>query len=135
MIARPALVALALLTLTACSGQSASTGSQDKYAGLDTEIRSWREALLEKRTDCAAAPADKACRAFEVACKGEREITPAETEAGVTAKIASAMTFESWDKVRSEFRPASAFAEFTKGPKGWKRQETGPLNLSTCVAA
>lgn len=135
MTIRAALTALALLTLAACSGESASNAPQDKYAGLDTEIRSWRETLLETRTDCAGAPADKVCRSFEVTCKGEREVTPEETAAGVTAKVASAMTFESWDKARSEFRPASAFAEFVKGKKGWARHEVGPLNLSTCVAA
>lgn len=130
MFTRAALAALTLLTLAACGEAGAPAASQDKYAGLDVAIRDWREALLKERADCAGAPADKACRAFEVACKGERA-----PSGGASADVAAAMTFESWDAARSEFRPASAFAEFVKDGDGWRRAEIGPLNLSTCVGA
>lgn len=133
MIERAALAAMAIFSLAACSGPTPSGGAaQDKFAGLDGEISAWREDILKARADCAAAPKDKACRAFEVACKGEREI--AAGESGVDAKVVSAMTFEAWDPARSEYHPASAFAEFVKTGQGWTRQDTPPVNLSTCAS-
>ena len=136
MMRRAALAATAMMVLSACGGQGASSpDAGDRFAGLDDEILSWRQAILAEREDCASASADQACRAFEVACKGEREISADETARGVRAKVVSAMTFESWDPARSEFRPGSTFAEFTRDAEGWTRSEAGPVNLTTCAAA
>ncbi|WP_374575144.1 hypothetical protein [Phenylobacterium sp.] len=134
MAKRAALAVLATMMVAACSGpKPASDAGGDKFAGLDTEIRAWRETLIKDRPDCAGAAADKACRSFDVACKAEREITADETAKGVTAKVAAAMTFESWSDGTSEYRPNSAFAEFVHGKSGWSRHEIGPLNLSSCA--
>ncbi len=130
------LLALTATTLAAC-GQSAENAAAagDKYAGLDAEIRTWRESLLTSAQACAKAPADKACQNFAVACKGELSPAPEEAAKGVMAKIVVAMTYDGWEPATSEFKPGSAFARFSRTSEGWTRAETTPVNLSTCAAS
>jgi len=128
-------LALAVLTLAACGPKAADPDADGKFAGLDGEIREWREVLLKTRSACADAPSDKGCQAFEVACKGEMALTPADAAEGVTARVVAAMTYNGWDAGRGEFAPASAFAEFAKARGAWTRHEIGPLNLTTCAVS
>ncbi|WP_309644800.1 hypothetical protein [Phenylobacterium sp.] len=131
----PAVVS-ACLALGGCgeSGKTAA-GGEDKYAGLDEAIRGWHASIKATDDLCKAKADGKGCQGFEVACKGEREIAPAEQAKGVSAKVVVAMSWEGWDAVRSEYRTSSGFAEFNKIDGAWKRSDAGPVNLATCVAA
>lgn len=131
-----ALLSLAAMGLSAC-GKPATTASSaggDRYAGLDAEIRTWRESILASHKICAGKTGDMACQDFEVACKAERAITGAETGKGVTAKIVAAMTFNGKGASPTDLKPGSAFAEFSRAGGVWTRTEAGPVNLSTCAA-
>ena len=138
MMKRAALAASALLALAACSEKPAADAAGaggDKFAGLDGQIRDWRMSLLKERAECAEAPEDNACRSFEVACKGELPVSPEDSAAGVETRIVAAMTLETWDTARSEYRPSSAFAQFVKKNGAWTREASDPVNLQTCAAA
>lgn len=131
-------ISVLALGLAACQpGQNSAGGAQggDPYAGLDGAIKTWHADIKTTDAQCKDRPEGQQCQAFEVACKGMREITPDETAKGVSAKVAVAMGWEGWDAVRAEFRSASSTAEFQKVGGEWKRLATGPVNLSTCVAS
>ena len=134
----PMAILAACLGLAACQGgEKAAGGAQggDKYAGLDEQIRTWHGELKEGDAGCKGKPEGQQCRAFEVSCKGEREVSADEAAKGMRAKVAVAMGWEAWDTARSEYRPAGATAEFQKVGGEWKRLPTGPVNLSTCAAS
>lgn len=119
------------LALCACSQGGAQ--SDDPYAGVDAEIRAWRESLEASHPLCAAKVEGKGCESFEVACKGAREVTPDETAAGLTAKLVAAMVFQGRAEDGST-SPGSAFATFTRTGEAWKRGEAEAVNLQTCAA-
>lgn len=133
----PMAMLAAALGLAACQGgeKAASAQGGDKYAGLDTAIRGWHAQIKDSDDQCKGKAEGQKCRAFEIACKGERDIAPDEAAKGVSAKVAVAMGWEGWDAARAEYRPASATAEFQKVGGEWKRLPTGPVNLATCVAS
>lgn len=138
VIKLPMVIVVAALGLAACQpGQKSASGAQggDPYAGLDGAIKTWHAEIKDTDAQCKDRPDDQKCQGFAVACKGEREITPDEAAAGMTAKVAVAMGWENWDPQRSEYRSASNTAEFQKVGGEWKRLATGPVNLSTCVAS
>jgi hypothetical protein len=134
----PAAILAAAVGLAACQGGEKATAARqggDKYAGLDGAIRTWHGEIKQADAQCKGRPEGEQCRAFEIACKGEREIAPGEAAEGVSAKVAVAMGWEGWDVARAEYRPATAVAEFQKVGGEWKRLPTGPVNLATCVAS
>lgn len=121
----------AALTLSACSppGAPATKPDEDpKFAGLDQQILAWRADIEKTNPVCTAA---KGCQDYDVACKGERPVTPQDQARGITAKVVVAMTFN--PKAAANAKPGSAFAEFTKAAKGWTRGETAAVNLSSCA--
>lgn len=122
----------AAAVLASCSPK-AKSGADAKYDGLDGEILAWRKDIL--KTDKACLAKSDGCQAFEVRCKGEREITATDQAKGVTAKLVVAMSWEGWEAVRSEYRPQSGFSEFTKVDGDWLRAPTGPVNMSSCVSS
>ena len=130
---RYALPLLAALALSACSpggsggGGAAKPGEDPKFAGLDAQILQWRGEIDKTDATCKAG----GCSDYDVACKGERAMTPEDTAKGATAKVIVAMTFNS--KADPNARPGSAFAEFTKTASGWTRAAAKPVNLSTCA--
>ena len=132
---RVAGAALAAVTILGGCAPGGSAGGQagDKYAGLDVAIRTWHASVKEGDALCANKPEDQACNSFEVACKGERPLDPADTAKGVTAKVVAAMSWQAWRPETAEYRPASGVAEFTKVDGEWRRAEAGPVNLSTCA--
>lgn len=133
-----AILAVATLGLAACQGGEKTAGGAqggDPNAGLDVAIKSWHADLKTNDPQCKGKPEGEQCRAFEVACKGLREVSPEEAAQGMSAKIGAAIGWEAWDSARSEYRPTSATAEFQKVKGEWKRLATGPVNLSTCVAS
>ena len=121
----------AAAVLASCSPK-AKSGAEAKYDGLDGAILAWRQEIL--KTDKACLAKAEGCQAFEVRCKGEREITATDQAKGVTAKLVVAMNWEGWDPVRSEYRSQSGFSEFTKVDGGWLRAATAPVNMSSCVS-
>lgn len=134
----PLAILATTLALAACSPSGKSTaGAQggDPYAGLDVAIKTWHADIKASDAQCKGKPEGQQCQQFEVACKGERKISPEETAQGMSAKVAVAMGWEGWDDKRAEYRPASSAVEFQKVGGEWKRLATGPVNLSTCVAS
>jgi hypothetical protein len=132
----PMAILTAALGLAACQGgEKGGAQGGDPNAGLDVAIRSWHAELKTNDPQCKGKPDGEQCRAFEVACKGLREVSPEEAAGGMSAKIGAAIGWEAWDSARSEYRPTSATAEFQKVGGEWKRLSTGPVNLSTCVAS
>lgn len=122
-----------LLSLTGC-GQVAHK-SADVYDGLPQAILSWH-ADVEKTAACSGKPTagGNGCQAFEVGCKVEQPIGPAEV--GVTARILAAMSWSAWNAARGDFDPASGGAVFTKTNGNWARRDLStPVNLTTCATS
>lgn len=133
---RPALlITLAALALTGCGKPGSSAASSDPYAGLDTEFTNWRAEIEATHPGCKVKVDKKGCEAFEVTCKAQQEITPAEAASGITAQIVAAMTFMGKGTDGSSDNPGSSFAVFSKARGTWTRVETSPVNLSTCAPA
>lgn len=137
VLSKPTLTAiigcLTLLSLTGC-GQAARK-SADPYDGLPQAILSWH-ADVEKTAACSGKPTagGNGCQAFEVGCKIEQPIGP--SEAGVTARILAAMSWNAWNAARGDFDPASGGAVFTKTNGNWARRDLStPVNLTTCATS
>ena len=135
MILRTAsLVALASLTLAACGGSETASSSGaaggDKFAGLDAEIQTWRNDIRQSHKLCTGTT----CQDFQITCKGERELAADDAAKGITARIVSAMTFNAVGEAEGDLKPGSSFVEFIKTGDAWTREETKPVNLSTCAA-
>ena len=125
------LFALVSLSLAACGGDTASSsGSGDKFAGLDAEIQTWRDDIRQNHKLCAGTT----CQDFQVTCKGERDVTADDAAKGVSARVVSAMTFNAQGQSEGDLKPGSSFVEFVKRGEAWTREETKPVNLSTCAA-
>ena len=134
MTTRAAAVA-ALLILGGCSqGGTTAAGGQgaDKFAGLDAEILKWRQDILASDPLCKSTVADQKCAKFEVACKAERTVTPAEQAQGVTAHVVAMITWDGFDPKFQHAQSGTKAAEFTRGPKGWTRADHGPVYMQTC---
>lgn len=131
-----ATLVLATFVLAACgqspAGSAASSNEDPRFAGLDAQIAAWRPEIEKSNAACAKAEGT-GCQDFQVACKAEREITPAEQAKGVTAKLVAAMTFNSQGATPDDLKPGSAFAEFAKAGDAWTRVEAQPVNLQTCA--
>ena len=128
MITRLFLPALAALALAGC-------GKTDPYAGLETEIVSWRNHIEATHPACATKVEGKGCESYQITCKAAQEITPAETARGVTAQVVAAMTFNGRNPDGSTARPGSSFGLFSKAAGAWSRAEAMPVNMSTCAPA
>lgn len=130
----PGAMLAGLLLLGGCSGaEQATGGTEDRFAGLDQEIRTWREQIVETDARCQSDVEGQACETFEVVCKAERTITPEEQARGVTAKVVAALRWSGWDPEWQDRRPATATALFTRADGAWTRVEAAPVNLSTCA--
>ena len=122
-------LALGLLLLAGCSRGG---GTSDPYAGLDTAIRTWKTELAASHVSCKRAPAGERCNTFEVACKAQRAITPADQAKGVTAKLVADMTWSGFDD-KGAPQPASAAALFEKAGGAWTRSPAKAVNPETCA--
>ena len=135
MIRPASFIVLAGLALTACGGgEQTTSGAGDPYAGFDAEIAPWGADLEATHPQCAAKVAGKGCEAFEVTCKGARDLTAADQAKGVTGKIIAAMTFRSTSAQEGGGETGSAFAEFSRAKGAWTRAEAKGVNLATCAA-
>ena len=123
----------ALLILGGCSQGGQSAGSGDKFAGLDTEILTWRTQIIAADPLCKSQAPGQACQSFEVACKAERAVTPADQTKGTTARVVAAITFEGWDPKLKQAQAGSRTVEFARSAAGWTRTDHPPVNMSSCA--
>jgi hypothetical protein len=122
--------------LGACSpsgSDSAGGGEQGKFAGIDQQIQQWRKDIMASDALCHSQAEGEKCAGFEVACKAEREVTPADQAAGVTAHVVAAMTWNGFDDKFKHAQSGMRAVEFTKGKTGWTRADHKPVNPSTCA--
>ena len=131
---RRAAALAALLILGGC-GQAGQSGSKagDKFAGLDAEILKWRTEIIAADPLCKSQVADQKCESFEVACKAERTITPADQAKGISARVVAAMTWSGFDPKFQHAQSGSRTAEFSKTGSGWTRAEHAPVNMTSCA--
>jgi hypothetical protein len=125
---------VALLILGGCgqAGQSGGAGG-DRFAGLDTQILTWRTQIMAADPLCKSQAPGQACQSFEVACKAERTVTPADQAKGITARVVTAITWEGWDPKLKQAQSGSRTAEFAKAGAGWTRTDHAPVNMSSCA--
>lgn len=132
---RPAAALAALSILAACSPSGQGGGGQagGKFAGLDGEILKWRTEILSADPLCKSGAEGQKCEGFEVACKAERTVTPADQAAGITARVVAAITWNGWDPKLKQAQSGSRAAEFVKGASGWTRSDHATVNMSSCA--
>ena len=132
---RPASAFCALFLLTACSQPGAKTSNPgDLNASLEPEILKWRTEIEATHPACKTKIGGKGCEGFEVTCKGAEDLTPADRQKGVTAKVISAMTFTGRMPDGSTGKGGSAFAEFSNPNGVWTRVDAKPVNPTTCAS-
>jgi len=129
---RPAAALAALLILGACS-PAKPADSGDKFAGLDTEILTWRQEILKGDKLCQSQAEGQKCEGFEVVCKAERAIASDEAAKGATAKVVAALNWNGFDMKFKQPQRGNATALFTRSKGTWTRAEHAPVNLSTCA--
>ena len=123
-----------LSALGACSpGGKTADATADRFAGLDGEILKWRTEIVAGDPLCKSQVAGQKCDGFEVACKAERDITPAEQGKGVTAKLVASINFNGWDPRFKSAQISSSTAVFSKSAAGWTHAPHKPVNLTTCA--
>jgi len=131
---RPVAALAALTILSACSPAATSGGkATDKFAGLDGEILAWRQEIIATNPLCKSTVADQKCESFEVACKAERTVTPADQAKGVTARVVSMITWNGFDPKFNHPQSGTQAAEFTKTASGWTRTAHKPVYMQTCA--
>lgn len=123
----------ALLMLSGCSQAEKSSTGQDRFAGLDGAILKWRTDIVATDPLCKSQADDQKCQSFEVACKAERTVTPADQAQGITAHVVTAMTWNGWDPKLKQPQSGSGAAEFTKAASGWTRAAHAPVNMESCA--
>jgi hypothetical protein len=124
----------ALLILGACDKAGQTGGAPaNKFAGLDGAILKWRQDIIATDPLCKATAKDQKCSSFEVACKAERTITPADQAKGVTVKVVSMLTWNGFDQKFSHPQSGTLAAEFSKTSSGWTRAAHGPVYMQTCA--
>ena len=129
---RSAAAIAALLTLAACS-QAAKSPGDHKFTGLDQEILTWRQDILNGDKLCRSVVEGQKCEGFEVVCKAERTVTPDDRARGVTAKVVAALTWNGFDVTFKQSQRATATALFTRTHGAWTRSQHAPVNLSSCA--
>ncbi len=127
------LALAAVASLSGCGDKKpAANGEDPRYEGLETAIRGWRLDIVKNDLSCHRIVGDKGCSEFEVACKSERTIAPAERAQGVTAKVVAGMRWLAWDARSGAQRPVAQFAQFTHTGGAWSRSGRLNGNLATC---
>ena len=131
-----AVVALMILGagLSGCGqGGHASGGAPDPFAGLDGEILKWRTDIIGTDPLCRSQVEGQKCESFEVVCKAQRTITPAEQAAGMTAKVVAALNWNGFDPKLKQAQSGLRAALFSKSGGAWTRREHAPVNPTTCA--
>lgn len=129
---RPTAALVALLILGACSQADKSAGD-DKFAGLDSQILTWRQEILKGDKLCQSQAEGQKCEGFEVACKAERTVTPEDQAKGIATRVVAAMNWNGFDPKFKQPQRATATALFTRAKGAWTRTEHAPVNLGSCA--
>ncbi len=131
---RPVAALLALLILGGCGGAPKGAGDAGgQFGGLDAEILKWRAEIVKSGRLCQSPTEGQKCTGFEVACKAERTVTPADQAKGITARVVAAMDWNGWDPRLKQAQAGAEAAEFIKGGAGWTRAVHAPVNMSSCA--
>lgn len=126
---------VASLALAGCGKTGSGATSTDPYAGLETQIVSWRNHIEATHPACATKVEGKGCESYQVTCKAAQEITSDETSKGVTAQVVAAMTFSGRNPDGSTARSGSSFGLFSRAGGAWSRVDAMPVNMTTCAPA
>lgn len=81
---------------------------------------------------CKSQVQDQKCQSFEVACKAERAVTPADQANGITARVVTMITWNGFDAKFMHAQSGTQAAEFTKSASGWARAKHSPVYMQTC---
>lgn len=136
MIRSVAVVGSSLLMaalLAGCSSGESAGGSGDPYAGHEAQIQAWRDDIEAGHPACASKVDGKGCQDFQVMCKAAQDLTPEDTARGATAKLVAAMTFAGRNEDGSTGQSGSSFAYLIRTPQGWTREDSKPVNMTTCA--
>jgi hypothetical protein len=128
-----ALMTTAALGACSPSGSASGGGEQGKFTGLDQQEVRWRQDILAADPLCRSQAQDEKCQGFEVTCKAERDLTPADQANGVTARVVAAMTWNGFDPKFKHAQSGMRAAEFAKGKAGWTRGDHKPVNPESCA--
>jgi hypothetical protein len=131
--AAAALMTFAALIVGCSPSGPSSRPEQGKFAGLDAELLNWRKAILASDPLCKSQAEGEKCESFEVACKGERALTPQDQANGVTARVVAAMSWNGFDPKFKHGQSGMRAAEFAKGKAGWTRTDHKPVNPTSCA--
>jgi len=129
----PAAAVAALMILGACSPAAKTDAPADRFAGLDREILKWRGEIIAGNPLCASKAEGQKCVDFEITCKAERTVTPADQAKGITGRVVAAITWSGFDARFKQAQSGSQTTEFTKAASGWTRAEHAPVNMGTCA--
>jgi hypothetical protein len=132
-LTRRAAAIAALLILGGCNQAHQSGKAGDKFAGLDAEILKWRTEIMASDPLCKSRAEGEKCESFEVACKAERTISPADQAKGATARVVAAMTWNGFDPKFRHSQSGVRAAQFDKSASGWTRTDHRPVNMSSCA--
>ncbi|MDZ4371360.1 MAG: hypothetical protein U1C74_08075 [Phenylobacterium sp.] len=124
---------LAALLVGCSSSEEAAGDSGDPYAGHESQIQAWRDDVEANHPACAAKVDGKGCQDFQVMCKAQQDLTPDDTARGVTARLVAAMTFAGRNEDGSTGTSGSSFTYMVKTAEGWSREESKPVNMTTCA--
>lgn len=129
----PVAALAAVLILGGCDKAAPAGGaSSDKFAGLDGAELNWRKEIIASDPLCKSTVEDQKCSGFEVACKAERTITPAEQAKGVTAKVVVMMTWNGFDPKFNHPQSSTRAELFSKTAAGWTHSPHGTVYMQTC---
>ena len=123
----------ALMILGGCSPAGKGGGPADQFAGLDGEILKWRGEIIAHDPLCRSKVEGQTCVDFEVACKAQRTVTPADQAKGVTGRVVAAISWNGFDDKFKQAQRGAKSAEFAKSASGWTRTDHAPVSMSTCA--
>jgi hypothetical protein len=124
--------ALAGCSPSGSSVTNAAQASDPRFAGLDNEILNWRKEIIATDPLCQGQTADQKCESFEVACKAQRTVTPADQAKGVTGKVVAMITWNGFDQKFKHPQSGTQVAEFTKTGSGWTRAPHKSVYMQSC---
>lgn len=138
MQTRAAALAALLILGTALSGcekasQTDAPATADPYAGLEAEILKWRGEIVKTDALCQSHAEGQKCDSFEVVCKAQRAITPAEAAKGVTAKLVAGLNWNGFDTQHKQTQSVLRAAQFTRAHGVWTRAEHTSVNPESCA--
>ena len=128
-----AVALAALMILGGCGPAGKGGGPSAQFAGLDGEILKWRGEIIARDPLCRSKVEGQTCVDFEVACKAQRTVTPADQAKGVTGRVVAAISWNGFDDKFKQAQRGAKSAEFANSASGWTRTDHAPVSMSTCA--